>query len=765
MERREAGGPLLYPRVVSRSVHVRQQLIDVAERAEVVWSHRAEVEAGAEVGGRESSAVQARPDVRQSPLPIAGHERLRAPRRHDPRAIAVERACRQYLEQRRAEERHVGGDGQDAVGRRRRERSGQGAEDTDAPVAEHRNAEIRETVGVVGHDEDLVGYPPQLFNLSYDDGASPDDQPALVATAEPAGASAGDDGRGWRGAAHVRIMPDESTGCRGDHRVKLVALVALVAVLGLGGAGRAWAQPVDAASGTRVLVMPFAADVDADAPGGAGMALWLGEAAALLVTDSLSALGVGVIDRDERVAAFDSLQVPMKAVLTRATMLRVAQLIGASDVVFGELVLGSDLTVRARMVRLESAVETATATGSAPMVDLFGLFRGVATDLTRSSDIPTGPPGPALDPLPVDVFENYVKGLVAATPAARRRFLELAMADAPRDPRILQELWAVYTADGEYEQALAVANAVPPESAAWTRARFAVALSLVELGRFDGAFRELTELNAGHPSAAVSNALGVLELRRDVDGGASAAASYFEQAARRGPGQNLFLFNLGYAYARAGQPDAALHWLRESLRYDAADGDARLVMSLVLASTGRAVEARRERELAELLGTDVSSTATGEIPAGLERIAGTLDGPVSTLAETAIADPAIRDQQDAAAYHLDRGRRLVNSEQYREAIDELRRAVYLLPDADEPHLLLGHAYQRTGRLAEAIDEFIVALWCRETAAGRLALAAALLEDGDAPEARVESLRALALDEAVAGGRELLDRIDQALQTP
>ena len=60
-----------------------------------------------------------------------------------------------------------------------------------------------------------------------------------------------------------------------------------------------------ATSGSRVLVMPFATDVDPDAPGGGGAALWLGEAASILITEGLSSVGVGALSRDERTATFE----------------------------------------------------------------------------------------------------------------------------------------------------------------------------------------------------------------------------------------------------------------------------------------------------------------------------------------------------------------------------------------------------------------------------------------------------------------------------
>src|SRR5690349_22691302 len=63
--------------------------------------------------------------------------------------------------------------------------------------------------------------------------------------------------------------------------------------------------------GSRVLVMPFAADVEPAAPGGGGAALWLGEAASILITEGLSSVGVGALTREERIATFDELNLPM----------------------------------------------------------------------------------------------------------------------------------------------------------------------------------------------------------------------------------------------------------------------------------------------------------------------------------------------------------------------------------------------------------------------------------------------------------------------
>ena len=102
-------------------------------------------------------------------------------------------------------------------------------------------------------------------------------------------------------------------------------------------------------------------------------------------------------------------------------------------------------------------------------------------------------------------------------------------------------------------------------------------------------------------------------------------------------------------------------------------------------------------------------------------------------------------QEDLAAFHLDAGRRAFEREADREAIDELRRALFLSPYLAEAHLLLGRLYLRGGRPAEAVGALKIALWSEETVVAHVALAEAFLQVQDQAAARVEVDRALTLD--------------------
>src|SRR6187549_4032231 len=102
---------------------------------------------------------------------------------------------------------------------------------------------------------------------------------------------------------------------------------------------------------------------------------WLTEAAAVLLADNLNALGVNAITREERRAAFESLQVPPAAVLTDATVIRIGQLVGASQVVVGTLQLqGETLLVRAKSIALDAGRIQTHATEGGPLPELFTVF-------------------------------------------------------------------------------------------------------------------------------------------------------------------------------------------------------------------------------------------------------------------------------------------------------------------------------------------------------------------------------------------------------
>src|SRR5262245_34083414 len=221
-------------------------------------------------------------------------------------------------------------------------------------------------------------------------------------------------------------------------------------------AGLWTALPLQAQTSGRILVMPFE-NVKRE-----GRIFWLGEASAVLLTDDLLALGRDPITRPERMAAFEKLQVPPVAALSDATVIRIGQIVGATEIILGSLELDDDtLIVRARSIALDTGRVRTDVTLRGPLSKLYETFEQIARQISpsnRSTDEVR-----RLQP-PIGVFENYIKGLLAETPATAISYLNAALKEQPTFDRARLGMWEVYAEQNDHQKALAAANEVPTGS-------------------------------------------------------------------------------------------------------------------------------------------------------------------------------------------------------------------------------------------------------------------------------------------------------------
>lgn len=510
--------------------------------------------------------------------------------------------------------------------------------------------------------------------------------------------------------------------------------------------------------GDRVLVIPF------DNPRHEAKLYWLTEASAILLADELNAAGHRAYTREERLEVFEQLQVPPVASLSHAMVIRLGQLIGATHVVIGSLTLdGSDISVRARTIKLDTGRFVGDVAETGPLDDLFGIFGRLGAGLgpIGGSAVPAAAPAEKA-PSP-QVFENYVKGLLAAATPSKVSYLQAALKLDSSFHRARLALWAVNQDNGSWQAALVAASAVPDSSPLYARARFSVALSLIQLDRLDDAFATLKALGDRLPSATVMNNLGVIQMRRPSSPPAGRPSYYFNEAVKLDPDDSDSYFNLGYAYWVAHDAQGAIFWLREAVRRDPADADAHAVLAAALQAVGSAPEAARERELAAQLSSAYAEWAARpgaaeSVLRGLERLKPALEVSALKHVDMAIATGGQRDQRELAAFHLGRGQRFFEQGSDAEAIAELRRALYLSPYEAEAHLLLGQIYLRAGQTQSAIDAFKIALWSDESAAAHLALAQAYQQARNDPDALTHARRALELSPNSAEAAALLDKL-------
>lgn len=520
---------------------------------------------------------------------------------------------------------------------------------------------------------------------------------------------------------------------------------------------------VEALAAPRIFVMPLEVELPSK------RTYWVGEGAAILVADELQALGLDAVGREQRVAAFERLRLPLNSTLTRATMIRVAEAAGATDVVIGSVSMDErKLTLTARVLDLDAGGYINDLVEQGAPQDLFVISRRLAkrvvTEITGRVDTPA----PGLPPTPspaIEAFESYVKGLLDERPDARLKLFKAALARQPDLNRAWLAVWDVQTEKGDHQAALAALKSIPTSSPRSRQARFLEARSHLELKQYDEAFTILKALLDAQPSAAVYNNLGVVQVRRGSTPQTGRATYYFAKAIELDEDEPDMVFNLGYAYWLERDVKGATYYLQEAVRRSPLDADAHLVLSAVLTATGAGVEAGRERELAGRLSAryedwEHRGNAADHVPRGLERVMDaeqTLHGPKFDAAITAAAQ---RDSREMAAFYLDRGRRLFDQQKDDDAIAELRRALYLSPYDADAHLLLGRTLLRAGRPDEAIAALRMSVWSHDSAAGRLALAEAFVATKNPGLARAEATRALVLDPSLDAARALIARLDE-----
>ncbi len=486
---------------------------------------------------------------------------------------------------------------------------------------------------------------------------------------------------------------------------------------------------------------------------------WLREGIAVLLSEAIESTGADVVARDERLLAYERLQLPQGAGLSRASTIKVGEAVGATVVVSGRLdVDGEEVTASLRAVRLDAGRLLPEVREQARVPDVFAMVPRLAGALLGTDAPADWAPPPSLE-----AFEQYINGLTAESAAEQRAALEEALEASPAYDAARLALWHLHTEQGEHQQAFTVASDVAAGGPLEQAARFSAAISLIRLQRLDDAFVALRRLQGEDALPAIANAIGVVQLRRGGTAQTGRATYYFNQATELDPADADYFFNLGYAYWLEKDASATIYWLREAVRRNPADGDAHFVLSAALQQSGAPAEAVRERELARRLSSryeawDARAAGGGApVPRGLERLHDRLER-ASARVDTIRTTAGQREQTALARFHLDAGRRAFDRADDREALGELRRALFLSPYLGEAHLLMGRLHMRRGQAGEAVNAFKIALWSDETVPAHLALAEAYLEMDNVAGATAEVDRALVLEPRSQAARALRERI-------
>ena len=442
--------------------------------------------------------------------------------------------------------------------------------------------------------------------------------------------------------------------------------------------------------------------------------------------------------------AFEELHLPLSATLSRATVIKVAELLGARELVLGTFhVEDCELTIQAHTIRVDAGRARPAAT------------RARAAHRTVRASRPVGPrPDAGVGGAGHDRLRGRRWAPSRATSRAcsrqvrqhGRRFSKPRSQDAPGFERARLSLWEVRTDQGDHAAALAAIRRNPFDLAtvragSFLRRDLACSISsamTMPSRRMAGLLRQPQGIEPAM-RGAVSNNMGVIQIRRGATPQTGTPIYFLTKATEQDPGATDAYFNLGYAYVldknfQAGDLLAA----RDRAPRLRPMPTPTSCSAVALQATGNPVEAgSRAGPCPPAVGRTTRSwrvppPPTGRRwPRGLERVLLDPDGSGSLHATAIVGTSAQRDQRDLAAFHLERGRRLFDREQDTEAMAELRRVVYLSPYEAQAHLLIGRILPASRATGDAVDALKISIWSSDTAGAHVALAEAYLKTGNA----------------------------------
>jgi len=519
--------------------------------------------------------------------------------------------------------------------------------------------------------------------------------------------------------------------------LRILPSIALSTALLAGGLSSARAQSPATSSDT-AIVMPF--DNASGAPG----IEWIAESFPEIFSQRIASPTIYVLTRDDRLRTYDRAGIPASVHPSRATIYRLVEQMDVDYVLFGRYTFdGRTFSATAQVLDMRSRKLLPESQESGPLVDLINIETSLALDLLHSirpdlsvnkQDIES-----SAQPIRLDAFENYVRGILDTTTADKTRHFREAVRFHPGYNEAWFQLGKTYFDQHQYDQAIASFAQVSPTDSAAREANFYLGLSAYYLGDFSRAESAFTLVAARMPLTEVDNNLGVVISRR---GDKKDATERFQKAVQQDPNDADYHFNLAVALYRSADPVGAIHQLQECLSQRPGDAEARsMLASLSNAATAGASKPLKNWEVPlERIKSNYDENSFRQLFLGIQSAA------EERLVKT---DPASHAQ-----FHVSRGQELLAQGFVAEAGKQFREATALDPQNAEAHSGLAHTLEADNELAGARTEAEAALSIKIFIDPLLVLARLDLRDNRADAAAQSVDRALHLDPANASALTL-----------
>lgn len=528
---------------------------------------------------------------------------------------------------------------------------------------------------------------------------------------------------------------------------------------------------VRAASTDTIVTMPF------ENLSGRAEYNWVGESFAAALADLFDKPGLVAIRPDERNVAYKQEGLPPTAILTRATMIKIAERAGAILVVMGTYRIAgegrdSTIAITARVVDIrEGRLVGKEYNRGGPLVDLQKLQGDLAYEILyqHNQALPFSRDQLTTDATiaPIGAFENFIKGTLTRDRDARIGFLDHAIKEYSEKTKnqyiaAIFELGRIRFEAAEYKEALEQLALVDEKNPRYDEAQFYVGVAQDALGKTEQALATLKKLAARLPLFEVYNNIGVLLIKQKQY---KDAIDHLKPASEAAPRDTDTLFNLGYAYFLAKDHANAVSTLKNETKLRASDGEALYILSKALAAESDQAAATTASDQAKKLLPSFAQWETKGLPL-LARVKSSFskinyyrykreqDERLNTQTQ-------ISSQPPQAEQLFETARSAFNSGRDADALVALGQLLQTSPQNYDAHLLMGRVYERKGDFDRATNALKAAVfWNPKLGPAHVLLGRIAVLKNDCAAAQASADKALQIDANDQDGQALKRLVEQ-----
>ena len=500
---------------------------------------------------------------------------------------------------------------------------------------------------------------------------------------------------------------------------------------------------------------------------------WLGEGFASALAELLDKPGLLAISPDERDVAYRQEGLPPTAILTRATMIKIAERSGANLVVMGNYRISGDgrestVAINVRVVDIrEGRLVGREHSYGGPILDVQRLIGELAYEILYQQNSALSFSREqivwqAAQP-PIGAFESYIKGKLTRDPEARTAFLDKAIKEYADKGKGLYaaaifELGRTRYEAGEFSRALEQLEKIEERDPRFPEALFYVGVARDSLGQTDKALESFVRLAPALPLFEVYNNIGVLYIKKKNH---AEAVNHLKPAAEAAPRDTDTLFNLGYACFLAGDFQSAAASLQREIERRPSDGEAFYLLSKSLMSTGDRAKATEAADQAKKLLSTFAQWETKGIPqVGRIKTTFSMANYYRYKRDRATQSPT-GEQAPENEQLLASARAAFFAGRDEDALAALGKLLQISPQSYDAHLLMGRLYERRGDFERATNSLKAAVfWNPRLVAAHVLLGRIAVLKNDCKGAESSVSRALQMDPSDQDAQALKRLVEQ-----